>query len=343
LQTEWWYYSGFLSAGPREFGFCVTFFRGHTARKGVSPSLRPVVRLLFPRFYCPAHFSLADFQRREFRYAHRRPVRGRAGASAAEYRVWTQDWSVCESGGRHRLAAATRGVRLALDLEPAKPLVKHGRDGHVDKGGGQSGLHYSYTRMHAAGMLTLDGTALPVSGSAWMEREAGNWHPNDDLYGWDWLAIQLDDDCELMILRARDSRGRPSRMSYATVIDGENRVERFTADQFSLECHGDWRSPLTGVLYPQGWTLRVPALDLQLDIEPVLHCQELDTRGSTMVIYWEGAATVRGSMGRRPANGRAYVELFGYDLAHRSVSLLDWLRGERMRQRYGAGRTVREK
>ena len=40
--------------------------------------------------------------------------------------------------------------------------------------------------------------------------------------------------------------------------------------------------------------------------------QELDTRATTGVVYWEGSETVTGTQAGRAAAGRGYVELTGY-------------------------------
>jgi len=342
MKTEWWYYSGQLIEGARRFGFCVAFFRSRTAREDVPASWRPVVRLFAPPDYYPAHFSLTDLQRREFRYAHRRSIRGCAGAATDAYHVWTQDWSVREAGGVHRLKVRLRGAKLTLALAPTKPLVKHGCDGRVDKGAGHHGFHYSFTRMRASGRLALNGSEREVHGTAWMDREAGDWLLNEEFQGWDWFAIQLDRDREVMVALVHDHRGGRSRISFVTLVDSENRVVRCSADQFSLASHDTWRSPHTGVVYPSGWTLQVPGAELELHIQPELRCQELDTRGSTMAIYWEGVASVRGSWRGQAAAGHAYVELFGYDRTHVGVSLIDLVRGERLRQKHGEGRILRE-
>ncbi len=63
-----------------------------------------------------------------------------------------------------------------------------------------------------------------------------------------------------------------------------------------------------GGRYPARWQMRVPSLQLDVDIEPRLADQELDT--STR--YWEGASTVRGTRDGKPITGKAYVELVGY-------------------------------
>ena len=40
--------------------------------------------------------------------------------------------------------------------------------------------------------------------------------------------------------------------------------------------------------------------------------QELDTRQSTSMVYWEGDQTVVGTANGQPIAGRGYVELVGY-------------------------------
>ena len=55
--------------------------------------------------------------------------------------------------------------------------------------------------------------------------------------------------------------------------------------------------------------------------------QELDTRGTTMIIYWEGACEVTGKANEEDIKGRAYIELVGYDRSHDSPNLAYFLMG----------------
>ncbi len=55
--------------------------------------------------------------------------------------------------------------------------------------------------------------------------------------------------------------------------------------------------------------MRVRAGAVELVLEPLMDDQELDSRGSTGTIYWEGAVIAR--VGERIA-GRGYLELTGY-------------------------------
>jgi predicted secreted hydrolase len=55
--------------------------------------------------------------------------------------------------------------------------------------------------------------------------------------------------------------------------------------------------------------MRVRVGDLVLDLRPLMDDQELDSRGSTGAIYWEGAVEARsGAL----VVGRGYLELTGY-------------------------------
>ena len=63
-----------------------------------------------------------------------------------------------------------------------------------------------------------------------------------------------------------------------------------------------------------GWRARVPEEELDVAIRPVLEDQELDTRRSTTMVYWEGASDVTGTRRGQPIAGQAYVEMTGYAL-----------------------------
>ena len=73
-----------------------------------------------------------------------------------------------------------------------------------------------------------------------------------------------------------------------------------------------WTSPTTGATYPAGWSIAIPGERLTIDLEPTVAAQELDTRPSTGVVYWEGSQIVSARRGSAELTGEAYVELTGY-------------------------------
>jgi predicted secreted hydrolase len=79
-----------------------------------------------------------------------------------------------------------------------------------------------------------------------------------------------------------------------------------------VEATGRWQSPRTGADYPAGWRISLPGEDLEVDLTPAVADQELDTRATTGVVYWEGSQRVSARRNRVPIGGEAYVELTGY-------------------------------
>jgi len=56
----------------------------------------------------------------------------------------------------------------------------------------------------------------------------------------------------------------------------------------------------------------VPGDRLRIELSPTVPDQELDTRATTGVVYWEGSQVVRATRDGQPVDGEAYVELTGY-------------------------------
>lgn len=327
VQTEWWYYTGHLQSEDAQFGFELVFFKRQTALDRLGKIIP--MRVLTPISYY-AHFAITDINAKQFRYAHRRSLDGSrpAGASVDSHNVWLDNWRVREVNGHHILTATMNKTQLELVLKPTKPIIKQGEDGLSYKDAGEASYYLSYTRFEASGELFIGEKHYSVTGSAWMDHEFGTWTMKEKVQGWDWFALQLDNNQEIMAFIIRGMDGKPTRYSEATLIDTEGLTRRFGLDEFSIIPTGEWTSPITNTTYPSGWQLRIPALEAELNIDPVLRCQELDTRGSTMVVYWEGANTVNGTCLGKPITGRAYVELVGYDRSHEDLTLYDYFLNE---------------
>ena len=55
-----------------------------------------------------------------------------------------------------------------------------------------------------------------------------------------------------------------------------------------------------------------PGDDLVIELRPTVSDQELDTRATTGVVYWEGSEVVTATRAGHALGGQAYVELTGY-------------------------------
>ena len=315
-RTEWWYYTGHLTAeNGRRFGYQVTFFR-----RGIEPervganSSQWAIRQLYL-----AHVALSDLDQQRFRYAEKasRAGLGKAGAEAGRLRVWIDRWSAEASASpreHHRLLAAADEFSLDLTVTPEKPPVVHGERGMSRKGSApaQSSHYYSFTRLATAGTLTIDGQRLSVQGTSWMDHEFGSGDLGDDLAGWDWFSVQLENRTELMLYRLRRVDGTVAPVSSGTAVLPDGRARHLSATDIQVDALDHWTSQASGGRYPGRWRVAVPMLDLSLDIRTRLSNQELTTSHSTQVTYWEGAVEVSGHLHGAPVSGQGYVELTGY-------------------------------
>ncbi len=314
-RTEWWYYTGNLkSAAGRHFGFQLTFFR--TALKAPTDRVGRTSAWGTQDVYM-AHFALSDVAAQRFHAFQRlsRAALGLAGASAAPFRVWLEDWSVTGETAAERpvsmqLSAEEKDVALDLRLRSEKPIVLHGRNGLSQKGAaaGQASYYYSLTRLRSDGVIRLGTEEFQVQGLSWMDREWSTSVLSEALQGWDWFAIQLTDGQELIVYQIRQQSGDIHPLSSGTLVTADGTPQALTSADFQIEVLRTWRSPADGTVYPAKWRLRIPGEAIELTITPYMADQEMHT----LIRYWEGAVRAQGTAQGRSLAGDGYVELTGY-------------------------------
>ncbi len=325
--TEWWYYTGHLrdEDGGR-YGFEYVIFRAERGSLPVSWA---------------SHLALTDETGERFLYAQRAEIGpqvnvapdGAAGFGlaitgfdpTAEKPVVREPWAMAGNDGTDRLQAAAAADEVAgsgapaafgldLLLRATKPPALHNRIGWIDFGPAGSSYYYSRTAMTATGSIELDGRRLAVDGTAWFDHQWGDFIAVGG-GGWDWFAVNLDDGTDVTLSLVRNADGSYP-LIYGTLVEPDGDVVHLDRDAFTVEVTQRWTSPRTGADYPAGWTIRIPGEDLVIQLEPTVADQELDTRPTTGVVYWEGSQRVRAARGPgrtgEVIEGRGYVELTGY-------------------------------
>jgi predicted secreted hydrolase len=313
-RTEWWYYTGQLTAkNGRPFGYELTFFRRGMPREQTKtlPSQWAVTHLYL------AHFAVSDLNKGRFLYAEKmsRAGLGKAGAASDRLNVWIDRWSAespLSAPGTQILHAADGDLAIQLTVSPEKPLVVHGTGGISRKGSVAASHYYSFTRLATTGTLSVDGERFDVTGNSWMDHEFGSAELGKDLVGWDWFCLQLDDHRELMLYHLRRTDGSADPASSGTLIDRDGRGHHLTVSEFTLEPISYWTSQTSHARYPQRWRLSIPSQQLSFELVPLMAEQELSTTRSTQVTYWEGAIEATGSIQGRAAHAQGYMELTGY-------------------------------
>jgi predicted secreted hydrolase len=330
--TEWWYYTGHLEGVAAD---------GTDHRLGFEFVIFRAERGSFPTTWA-SHLAITDETGARFLYSQRLEVgeavdRSPHGADgsptgldlsltgidpADATSLDRPPWTMAGSGGLDRLVASLStaeaqtagspgGLGIALALDADKPPALHDRDGWIDFGPAGGSYYYSRTSMKASGTVTLDGQDIAVTGQAWFDHQWGDFISIGG-GGWDWFAVNLDDGTDLTLSLVRDADGSYP-LIYGTVVDTRGATRHLGRDDFTVEVTDHWTSPTTGADYPAGWTIEIPGEDdLVIRLRPTVAAQELDTRTTTGVIYWEGSQVVAGTRAGTPIGGQAYVELTGY-------------------------------
>ena len=279
---EWWYWTGHLhTADGRWFGFHHTFFLTHRG-----PLSGQVV-----------HHAIADIDDDSFHHIEEIAIGGPPVVDPGfQFAVGAQTAS--GANGSDTLHGAVEGYTMDLALTAVKAPVFQHESGYTDYSFGGYTYYYSRERMAAEGTIVIDGETLPVTGSAWFDHQWGTLGPAVE-FGWDWFALQLDDNREIMLFIVR-VEGEDVFVG-GSLSEADCMSTPIEPSEFEVTPIGEWRNA-ADCPYPSGWNVRVR--DENYVVTPAIEDQELAT---TIKTYWEGAAVVSGD-----ATGRAYVELTGY-------------------------------
>ena len=313
-RTEWWYFTGNLAdeAGAR-FGYQLTFFR-----QGLRFKLPDKANPWDVRDVYLGHLAITDVAKNKFHHADKisRSGPGLAQAAADSLSIRLLNWSAKMKGPDILLAAREKGLEVSLTLTPRKPLVFHGQNGLSQKGPnpGQASYYTSFTHLETRGLLKGPNQASPVAvkGRSWFDQEFGSNQLTAEQTGWDWFSLYLSDGRELMVYFLRLKNGSVEPASSGTLIEPDGKTRYLPLREIELSVLNKWKSPRSGGNYPSRWRIRIPSARIDLTLEPYVADQELNTEGSTGVVYWEGAVAGQGSSGGRPVSCQGYAELTGY-------------------------------
>ena len=312
FRIEWWYYTGNLyDKENRSFGYQLTFFRVALDQERIirNTSAWKINHIYF------AHMTLSNIHDETFHFFERINRKGikNAGADSNQLHVWNENWELASEKNTHHLKALESGVGLDLRLTPVKKRVLHGKNGISKKGNnfGNASHYFSFTRMKTTGQIFLKDKTLSVGGTSWMDHEFSSDQLNENLVGWDWFSIKLDNNTELMLYQLRKKDGGKEAHSSGTRVLSNGESHHISNSEFSITVNKTWISPHTQAIYPADWTLNLPGGTLK--VSPDFPDQELYDLRSISGSYWEGSVSIKGELQGKSVKGKGYVELVGYE------------------------------
>jgi len=321
-RLEWWYVTGALRSPPHpdtRYGFQITFFRsrtGLTDRPAGEGSRLRARHLLF------AHAALTDVSSGKLLHAERLARWGgevssvaAAGARVDDTGVHIGRWHLRRQGAMEASIYEgdwqddDAGFGLQLQMQTTQPLLLQGDRGYSRKSPrpGHASGYYSQPQLQVTGHLRLQGRALPVLGTAWLDHEWSRALLDPEAVGWDWMGMNLDDGSALTVFRLRRSDGSALWAGGSWRPRGQA-VRPFAPEEVQMQPGRTWRSPATDAVYPVEWTIQTPAG--LYGVRSMADAQELDNRQRTGTVYWEGISSLHDRQGRRIGVG--YLEMTGY-------------------------------
>jgi predicted secreted hydrolase len=300
--VEWYYNTGHLTTlEGKRYGFETVVFQ-----------------FWLGSFTTVGQFALTDLNNGTFHHQTYQ-IPGPFPASSNSFNVTLpQGLTMSGGNGSERITASLPdGYRINLGLYSIKNPVYQDGDGlipYIDPSTGQqisTQFYYSRPRMATtfAVVSSPTGSSEVASGESWFDHEYGLL-PSP--VNWEWFSIQLDDGREIMAYTIRQFHTPNAYAKFGSIQNATPGcgVQSLGASNFSMSLQGSWRSPHTGITYPNQFGLSVPSRDLQLTLTPQLADQEVfPPSGSIVPPYWEGAVAVKGTENKLPVSGTGYVEL----------------------------------
>ena len=209
---------------------------------------------------------------------------------------------------RVTLNAAGPDFSYSLELTADKGLVRHGLGGYsVKSTTGQASYYYSQPHFSAQGTLRLarangaEPQEIPVSGSAWLDREWSSQPLAENQTGWDWFSLNFDNGAKLMAFSLRQTDEETYRSATWIAPNGESS----DLAQPALTLRPMDFTQVADRKIPTQWSIKSTNSGKPLDI--VVTALNPRSWMDLSIPYWEGPVRISGSH-----TGTGYLEMTGY-------------------------------
>lgn len=309
FRIEWWYVTGWLEAEDKKpLGFQITFFRSATGHDPENPSQ------FAPKQLVIAHAAISDPTIGRLLYDEKS---ARAGfdlvyAKENDTHVKLDDWYFLrDSKGHYQTEISADKFDMRLSLIPTQKMLLQGENGFSRKGPNieQASYYYSEPHLKVTGSIRHQGKPLVVNGHAWLDHEWSSELLDSRADGWDWVSMNLFDGSSLTAFQIRGKDGK-KLWAYAKFRNADGNARFYDPDQVEFIPQRVWQSPHTNAVYPVEMHVRTGEFEWRL--APLFDDQELNSRGTTGAVYWEGAIRI---FQEQRAVGQGYLELTGYESA----------------------------
>jgi len=343
IPIEWWYTTAYLTAknSTEKFSLVSSFFSYSEHRQQ-----EPGHMLIYALNQLPdqpiATCSLVDKNLRDIAFDDLR--QNVDDGSAGEYaRAYYESLNRCEIPKPHKIAETSsfsnhelfcqldknllerkekyhlhledEEFSLDLNASPTKPVMMMGNKGIVDFTQFKM-QYYSYPKVKISGTLNVKDKNMEVTGSGWLDHQWGGWFNFGDMLSrnttrrskkisWQWFALQLENEFDINTCIPADNslKFKP----YVTTSLPNGNITKL--NQIETRSKKLWQSLRTLNIYPVDWTLKIPELELTVELEELTKV-ELPVFGPIGGVL-EVLYKVNGKVGGKQTEGLCWAETLG--------------------------------
>lgn len=208
----------------------------------------------------------------------------------------------------------------SLDFEYVtlkRPLIL-GDDGYLSQGASNYSYYYSQTQNEVQGSFTLNGVTENVNGTAWIDRQYGNFNPFTG-ENYEWFSLQLSNGMDINLSNIfTPERTVPENEKYRILASYVDESTQYTSSDFQIERLAFNWMPDDAMCYSKQWRLTSSVYNLDLTIT-TLHD---NTEVQLPFRFFEGSTTITGSVNGTAVTGVGFAELL-HSYQHPMVDIVD--------------------
>jgi len=223
--------------------------------------------------------------------------------SVAEEWVTLEDTSGNLIPFEYHLSATSENGTIDLLYNTIKRPLMVGGTGFLYQGASSYTYYYSQTMLDVSGTLTLNDITEPVTGTAWLDRQYGEFDPSED-EDYEWFCIQLSNGMDLNFWNIFDTQNHiPDTLTYKLCSIYINDSTYTATSDFELTRLQYSFMPDSVMCYSQQWCITFDNINLTITTQNQNNEVLLPFR------FYEGSTTVQGMVDSIMVTGVGFAEL----------------------------------
>ena len=204
---------------------------------------------------------------------------------------------------QYHVKAAAPGYNIDFNYNSLKRPLMVGGTGYLYQGVSSYTYYYSLTTLDVTGVITANGITENVTGTAWLDRQWGNFNPmSGEQY--EWFSFQLSNGMDMNVWNVFTTQSLiPDLPTYKICSEYINDSADMTTSDFQLKRLAFDYTPDLLRCYSQKWKFTQGNIDLTITtVGP-------NSEVSSSFRFYEGATTITGTVNGVPVTGIGYAEL----------------------------------